>query len=130
MKLDTVLAVLGPIIVGVTIALLFLMHTSPAAAAQCSGVWVTASYYGAESGNRTATGERFDGRALTAAMPSRSHLGEHWRVTYAGRSVTVRVNDLGPAAWTHRGIDLSHAAASIIGLTRAGTGRVCLERLR
>ena len=88
-----------------------------------------ASYYGTESGSRTATGEHFDGSGLTAAMPSRSHLGERWRVTYAGKTVTVRINDLGPAAWTHRGIDLSHAAARVIGLTHAGTGRVCLERL-
>jgi rare lipoprotein A len=128
--LDAAIAVLGPIIIGAVIALAFLMSTPHAVAAQpCAGVWVTASYYGAESGNRTATGERFDGRALTAAMPSRRHLGEHWRVTYAGRSVTVRVNDIGPAAWTHRGIDLSHAAARVIGLTHAGTGKVCLERL-
>jgi len=88
-----------------------------------------ASYYGTESGSRTATGEHFDGTSLTAAMPSRAHLGETWRVSYAGRSVVVRVNDVGPAAWTQRGIDLSAAAARRIGLTRAGVGRVCMERV-
>jgi rare lipoprotein A len=101
---------------------------APVHAFACDKVTI-ASYYGTESGSRTATGEYFDGSSLTAAMPSRSHFGERWRVTYAGRSVTVRVNDLGPAKWTGRGIDLSHAAARAIGLTRAGTGRVCLERL-
>jgi len=49
-------------------------------------------------------------------MPSRSHLGERWRVTYRGRSVVVLVDDLGPAAWTGRSIDLSQAAARAIGL--------------
>lgn len=90
---------------------------------------VIASFYGSESGSRTATGEHFDGSSLTAAMPSRSHLGERWRVSYAGRSVVVRINDIGPAARLGRGIDLSRAAASRIGLTRAGVGRVCLERI-
>jgi rare lipoprotein A len=66
---------------------------------------------------------------LTAAMPSRKHLGERYRVTYRGKSVVVRINDVGPAAWTHRGIDLSRAAAKRIGLIHAGVGKVCLERL-
>jgi rare lipoprotein A len=101
---------------------------TPGVAIGCDRVTI-ASYYGTESGSRTATGEHFDGSSLTAAMPSRAHLGETWRVSYAGRSVVVRVNDLGPAAWTGRGIDLSRAAAASIGLIRAGTGRVCLERV-
>lgn len=101
---------------------------TPGVAIGCDRVTI-ASYYGTESGSRTATGEHFDGSSLTAAMPSRSHLGEHWRVSYAGRSVVVRVNDVGPATRLHRGIDLSHAAARVIGLTRPGVAKVCLDRL-
>lgn len=91
---------------------------------------VSASWYGSESGNRTATGEYFDGSSLTAAMPSRKHLGERYRVHYGSKSVVVRINDVGPAKWTHRGIDLSRAAARHIGLIGHGVGIVCLERLR
>ena len=85
-----------------------------------------ASWYGPESGRRTATGDYFDGSGLTAAMPSRSMLGKHVRVTYQGRSVVVLVDDIGPAARTHRIIDLSKAAASSLGLVRSGVGAVCL----
>lgn len=94
---------------------------------------VTASWYGPEScishPCRTASGSAFTGRDLTAAMPSRSHLGERWRVTYRGRSVVVLVDDIGPAARLRRGIDLSRAAAERIGLVGPGVGRVCLERV-
>jgi rare lipoprotein A (peptidoglycan hydrolase) len=100
---------------------------TPAHGAECSRL--LASYYGTESGNRTATGERFDGSGLTAAMPSRKHLGEHWRVSYAGRSVVVRINDVGPRADLHRGIDLSRASAEKLGLIHAGVATVCLERV-
>lgn len=106
------------------------LQSLPARAAiRCAGTSLLASYYGQESGNRTADGSYFDGSSLTAAMPSRSHLGERWRVTYRGRSVTVQVNDVGPAAYLHRDIDLSRAAAERIGMIGAGIARVCAERL-
>lgn len=88
-----------------------------------------ASWYGTESGNRTANGEYFDGLSMTAAMPSRKYLGRHYRVTYRGRSVDVRINDVGPAKWTGRGIDLSYAAAKRLGMVEEGVARVCVERL-
>ena len=88
-----------------------------------------ASWYGTESGSRTATGEAFDGSGYTAAMPSRKHLGERYRVHYGHRSVVVRINDIGPALRLHRIIDLSRAAAASIGLIGQGVGTVCLERL-
>lgn len=88
-----------------------------------------ASYYGTESGSRTATGEKFDGRGMTAAMPSRSMLGKRVRVIYRGRSVVVRVNDIGPAKRLHRVIDLSKAAAAKLGMIDAGVGDVCFERI-
>ena len=101
----------------------------PARAAECAGRVVTASWYGPESGSRTATGDHFDGSSLTAAMPFRKHFGERYRVTFRGKSVTVRINDLGPAAHLKRGIDLSRAAAEKIGMRHAGVARVCIERV-
>lgn len=102
----------------------------PVRAVECAGRWVHASWYGAESGNRTATGDHFDGSSLTAAMPSRKHFGERYRVTFRGKSVTVRINDLGPHKSLGRGIDLSRAAADKIGMRRAGVAKVCIERVR
>jgi rare lipoprotein A len=99
--------------------------TTPALAAKC----VLASWYGAESGNRTANGERFDGTSMTAAHRSLP-FGTKLRVTYKGKSVIVRVNDRGPARWTGRDLDLSRAAAAKLGMIRAGHGRVCYERIR
>ncbi len=87
-----------------------------------------ASWYGAElAGHRTASGERFNPNELTAAHRTLP-LGTQVKVTYAGRSVIVRVNDRGPFAG-HRVIDLSRAAAEQIGLRRAGSGRVTLAVL-
>ena len=87
-----------------------------------------ASYYGAESGNRTANGERFDGSSLTAAHRTLP-FGAKLRVTYRGKSVTVRINDRGP--WIKgRGIDLSAAAARRIGMISAGVAVVCVTRVK
>jgi rare lipoprotein A len=81
-----------------------------------------ASWYGkAHHGRRTASGERFDRRALTAAHPSLP-FGTLLRVTNpeSGCHVIVRVNDRGPY---HRGrsLDLAEAAAHRLGMTRRGT---------
>lgn len=119
-------AIAGAVII-LAVAWGFIMHSIPQASAAEPCRNLRASWYGSESGNRTATGEHFDGSSLTAAMPSRKHLGERYRVTYNGRSVVVRINDVGPASWTGRGIDLSRAAAQRIGMIPAGvaTVRVC-----
>lgn len=110
-------------------ALLFVGVKQGLASETCH--WETASWYGIESCHRspcrTADGSIFTANDLTAAMPSRSHLGERWRVTYRGRSVTVTINDIGPRADLRRGIDLSRAAARAIGFD--GVHSVCLERL-
>lgn len=84
-----------------------------------------ASFYGSElHGRRTASGEKFDMHALTAAHRSLP-FGTRLLVTNPanGRSVTVRINDRGPF---HGGrvIDLSRAAANEIGLVARGHGRV------
>lgn len=83
-----------------------------------------ASWYGSESGRRTASGARFRPEGFSMAMRSRT-FGRRYRVTYRGRSIVVVHNDYGPAAWTRRQFDLSHGAARALGIT--GTARVCVE---
>jgi rare lipoprotein A len=119
-------AISGALLV-VAFAAAVLFYTVPAhAAPKLCG---TASWYGPESGNTTANGEHFNPDGLTAAMPSRKHLGERYRVHYGHSSVVVRVNDVGPRADLHRIMDLSRGAAKAIGLIGRGVGTVCLERL-
>ncbi|WP_284506951.1 septal ring lytic transglycosylase RlpA family protein [Caballeronia sp. GAFFF1] len=87
-----------------------------------------ASYYSRKfQGRRTASGERYDLHALTAAHRTLP-LGTYVRVSNLSRtkSVVVRINDRGPFVKT-RVIDLSFAAASVLGLQQAGRARVVLE---
>ena len=101
----------------------------PAAAAE-TGI---ASWYGGRHhGRPTASGERFDENALTAAHPTLPvRAGIRLRVTRldGGASVVVRVNDRGPARWTGRAIDLSRAAAARLDMLGRGLARVRIERL-
>jgi rare lipoprotein A len=84
-----------------------------------------ASYYGNESGSRTASGQRFNQSAMTCAHRSLP-FGTKLRVTHGGRSVVVTVNDRGPFI-RGRVLDLSTGAARAVGLTGAGVGRVTAE---
>ena len=84
-----------------------------------------ASYYGNESGSRTASGQRFNQSAMTAAHRSLP-FGTKLRVTHGGQSVVVTINDRGPFV-RGRVLDLSTGAARAIGLTGAGVGRVTAE---
>jgi rare lipoprotein A len=84
-----------------------------------------ASYYGNESGSRTASGQRFNQNALTAAHRSLP-FGTKLRVTHRGQSVIVTINDRGPFI-RGRVLDLSKGAARAIGLTGAGVGHVTAE---
>ena len=87
-----------------------------------------ASWYGPGfHGKKTASGERFNTHALTAAHRSLP-FGSRVRVTNArtGRSVVVRINDRGPFVGG-RVIDLSKAAAQAVGIS--GVGKVKLTRL-
>jgi rare lipoprotein A len=84
-----------------------------------------ASFYGNEAGSRTASGQRFNQGAMTAAHRSLP-FGTKLRVTHAGRSVVVTINDRGPFI-RGRVLDLSKGAASAIGLTSRGVGRVVAE---
>jgi rare lipoprotein A len=84
-----------------------------------------ASYYGNESGSRTASGQRMNASAMTCAHRSLP-FGTKLRVTHGGQSVIVTVNDRGPFV-RGRVLDLSTGAARAIGLTSAGVGRVTAE---
>jgi rare lipoprotein A len=84
-----------------------------------------ASFYGNESGSKTASGARFNQSAMTAAHRSLP-FGTKLRVTHGGRSVVVTINDRGPFV-RGRVLDLSTGAARAIGLTSAGVGRVTAE---
>src|SRR6185436_14715696 len=53
-----------------------------------------ASFYGNESGSRTASGQRFNQNAMTAAHRSLP-FGTKVRVTHRGQSVVVTINDRG-----------------------------------
>src|SRR5450631_2122271 len=84
-----------------------------------------ASFYGNESGSKTASGQRFNQNAMTCAHRSLP-FGTKLRVTHDGQSVIVTVNDRGPFV-RGRVLDLSTAAARAVGLTSAGVGRVTAE---
>ncbi len=89
-----------------------------------------ASWYGELfHGRRTANGEIYDMEALTAAHPTLP-LPCYVRVTNRrnGRALVLRVNDRGPYA-DNREIDLSWAAASLLGIAEAGTGYVQVDYL-
>src|SRR4030081_3940944 len=86
-----------------------------------------ASFYGNESGSKTASGQRFNQNAMTAAHRSLP-FGTKLRVTHGGQSVVVTINDRGPFI-RGRVLDLSTAAARAVGLTSAGVGRVTAEVL-
>ena len=84
-----------------------------------------ASFYGNESGSQTASGQRFNQNAMTAAHRSLP-FGTKLKVTHGGRSVVVTINDRGPFI-RGRVLDLSTGAARAVGLTGAGVGRVTAE---
>jgi rare lipoprotein A len=84
-----------------------------------------ASFYGNESGSRTASGQHFNQNALTCAHRSLP-FGTKLRVTHGDRSVIVTVNDRGPFV-RGRVLDLSTAAARAVGIAGSGVGRVVAE---
>ena len=87
-----------------------------------------ATWYGPGfHGRKTASGERFNAGAMTAAHRSLP-FGSQVQVTNeaTGRSVVVRINDRGP--YRHGAvIDLSRGSASALGMS--GTARVRLVTL-
>lgn len=116
--------VIALILLAYAIAVVLVLST-PARAGETCGL--KASWYGSESGSRTASGERYTGNDMTAAHRTWP-FGTKVRVTYAGRSVVVRINDRGPFI-KGRSLDLSRAAAAKLGMIEAGVADVCLTRL-
>jgi rare lipoprotein A len=84
-----------------------------------------ASFYTEDQ--ETASGEKFNTNELTAAHPTLP-FGTKLRVTNVstGKSVTVRVNDRGPYV-PGRVVDVSHAAASELGMVGSGIAKVKLD---
>ena len=90
-----------------------------------------ASHYGHGDGfhgRKTASGERFNAFAMTAAHRTRP-MGSYVKVTNLanGSSVRVRINDRGPARRSGKIIDLSYGASRVIGM--GGTARVSVREL-
>ena len=92
--------------------------------AQCG----SASWYALTS--KTASGERMDPSAMTAAHRSLP-FGTKVNVVNRrnGKAIIVRINDRGPFVGG-RILDLSKAAAAKLGFIRAGHTKVCLERVK
>jgi len=87
-----------------------------------------ASWYGsAHQGEKTASGERFDANARTAAHPTLP-LGTPIEVTNLenGRKTTLIVNDRGPRA-KGRVLDVSKKGAQDLGFVSDGTAPVRIE---
>lgn len=93
------------------------------AMAQCG----RASWYALHS--RTASGERMNPSALTAAHRTLP-FGTKVKVTNKnnGKSVVVRINDRGPFI-RGRVLDLSKGAARELGFVNSGHTAVCMARL-
>lgn len=86
------------------------------------------SYYGNKfEGKKTATGQRYDSEALTAAHRSLP-FGTVVRITNLanGRDAIVRVNDRGPMS-KRLMLDISRAAARELNMIRAGVVKVHME---
>lgn len=99
----------------------FLFAATPAHATVAS--WYDCAKPGECSRHKiTASGERFNANALTAAHRTLP-FGTRVRVTHKGRSVVVRINDRGPFI-RGRSLDLSRAAARKIGC-----GGVCRVKM-
>ena len=90
---------------------------------------LAAFYHATFQGRRTANGESFDHKELTAAHKTLP-FGTLVRVTNLRnyKSVIVRVNDRGPMQ-PGRVIDLTHRAARILGFMHQGMTKVILEIL-
>jgi rare lipoprotein A len=83
------------------------------------------------TGTMTASGERFDKRAMTAAHRTLP-FGTMVEVTHrtSKRRVTVRINDRGPFGSKQRIIDLSEAAGERLGIIDEGVAPVTVKVVR
>lgn len=86
------------------------------------------SFYGTESGTRTANGEHFSPGGQTCAHWT-LRMGTRLKVTdlATGHSVICRVNDRGPHPRLHRSVDLARGAAVKLGIVSRGVVRARIE---
>ena len=91
-------------------------------------IGLSAWYGGKHHGGPTASGERFNKHAMTAAH-RKLPFGTRVRVTHrkTGKSVVVRINDRGP--YGRAIIDVSEAAAKELGIIKEGVAPVRIEVL-
>jgi rare lipoprotein A len=116
----------APLALAAAAGLTLMAPQAPANAFSQTGI---GSYYGnGHHGKRTASGERFNQGAMTAAHRTAA-FGTNLRVTNLanGRSVVVRVNDRGPFV-RGRVVDISSSAARQIGMQGRGLARVRVEK--
>ena len=90
---------------------------------------VASYYHDSLHGRKTASGEVYNERVLSAAHKSLP-LGTKVRVTKAssGKSIVVKINDRGPFV-KGRIIDLSRRAARRLGIIGSGVAKVEVEVL-
>jgi rare lipoprotein A len=104
--------------------------TPPPATAAAAGspeTGLAAVYSDKLHGRKTASGERYDRNALTAAHKTLP-FGTRVKVTHSKnqKTVTVRINDRGPVQ-AGRILDLSPVAAKALGISTKGMGEVSAE---
>jgi len=112
---------LSALILGTTSSATFASDAhQPGSSAQQRG---TASWYGYEC-SKTASGERYDPKSMTAAHRSLP-FGTMVRVTHLGngREAILRINNRGPFT-KGRIIDVSKAAAQQLGMIKSGVAKV------
>jgi rare lipoprotein A len=118
--------IVGAVAIASILALAAFLLCGQAMAREC----LKASWYGTESGSRTADGSFFDGTQMIVAhrtLPFGTKL--HLTNKANGRVAVATVRDRGPAEWTGRDLDLSRAVAQKLGMIRAGVGTVCIQRI-
>ena len=116
------------LLLGAALALVVAVSTDGMAVAQPLDEEGTATFYSNRlEGKKTASGEAYDKKALTAAHPKYAY-GTRLRITNLenGKSAVVTVNDR--MKRTAQGvIEVTPRVASLLGFAKAGTARVRVE---
>jgi rare lipoprotein A len=115
------------VLLGAVLALAFAFTGGMAVAQPLSEEGTATSYSNRLEGKKTASGELYDKKALTAAHPKYAY-GTRLRVTNLenGKSAVVTVNDR--MKRTAQGvIEVTPRVAGLLGFAKAGTARVQVE---
>lgn len=123
------IALLACFLGGIGVAMLVGCASAPTSLPDGGEIGLASYYADRFHGRQTASGERYDRNAYTAAH-RRLPFGTKVQVTRldTGSSVEVRINDRGPFV-TGRVIDLSYAAAKKLGMLRKGVASVRVVRV-